>query len=112
MPPVHRLDLIFAAGCGISRYAKGRCPLDSRAYAAGTPTRGAPKGAALWTPGGPCPAPAGALAPDPTLLSQLSSAAAGTGGFGSCIVKNCVSSLSANSNGLKGICNRVILHLY
>jgi len=45
-----------------------------------------PKGSALWTPGGPCPAPAGAYAPDPTLLTQLPSAAAGTGDFGTLII--------------------------
>ncbi len=46
------------------------------------PLRRAPEGAALWTPGGLCPAPAGASAPDPTLLTQLFSAAAGTKDLG------------------------------
>ncbi len=30
--------------------ARGRCPLDSRTYAAGGPMRTAPEGSALWTP--------------------------------------------------------------
>ena len=44
--------------------------------------RRAPKGSALWTPGGLCPAPAGALAPDPEMLTHLCLACGRDGGLG------------------------------
>jgi len=52
--------------------ARGLCPLDSRAYAAGGPVRTAPEGAALWTP-------AGALPQTPRCWRISASPAGGTG---------------------------------